>query len=713
MMTQFHSLEQALKHYFGYYTFRPGQRQIVEQALQNQDLLIIMPTGGGKSLCFQLPALLKPGLTVVVSPLIALMQDQVEALQANRIGATFLNSSLNGQAVRDREKDILDRKIKLLYVAPERLLSERFLPFLDLVQEKIGICAFAIDEAHCVSEWGHDFRPDYRQLRSLRQRYPGVPTLALTATATDRVRQDIIQQLALAKPSIHVASFNRPNLYYEVQLKQKHSYTQLLKQIQQAKGSGIVYCLSRRKVDEITFKLQQDGVSALPYHAGLGDEERSGNQTRFIRDDVQVMVATIAFGMGINKPDVRFVIHYDLPRNLESYYQESGRAGRDGEPARCTVFFGYGDIKTIEYLIDQKANPQEQRIARQQLRQVIDYAEGTDCRRAIQLGYFGERFGGNCGNCDNCLHPQPMEDWTIEAMKFLSCVARCQERFGMAHIIDVLRGSKSQKIVQYKHHELSTHGIGRDKSLEDWRMLGRSLLHQGLVEQTTDGYPILQLNTLSWEVMRRQRSVSIAVPPKPLVVSHESSLSEDGKKAAEAEMLFQKLRSLRKQLADEQSVPPYVVFADSSLKLMAQAKPQTLTDFGKISGVGNHKLAQYGSRFVAEIQSYCHEYSLPRLSDTLSLTLELYQQGLNFEEIAQRRQLHLTTIMGHLAQLIELNQPIDLSQLVRPERQQPILQAIQAVGSNSLKSIYEHLGQSYSYDEIRLVLASWQRENRV
>ncbi len=710
MTTQFHSLEQALKHYFGYYTFRPGQRQIVEQALQNQDLLIIMPTGGGKSLCFQLPALLKPGLTVVVSPLIALMQDQVEALQANRIGATFLNSSLNGKAVRDREKDILDRKIKLLYVAPERLLSERFLPFLDLVQEKIGICAFAIDEAHCVSEWGHDFRPDYRQLRSLRQRYPGVPTLALTATATDRVRQDIIQQLALAKPSIHVASFNRPNLYYEVQLKQKHSYTQLRKQIQQAKGSGIVYCLSRRKVDEITFKLQQDGVSALPYHAGLGDEERSENQTRFIRDDVQVMVATIAFGMGINKPDVRFVIHYDLPRNLESYYQESGRAGRDGEPAHCTVFFSYGDIKTIEYLIDQKPNPQEQRIARQQLRQVIDYAEGTDCRRAIQLGYFGERFGGNCGNCDNCLHPQPMEDWTIEAMKFLSCVARCQERFGMAHIVDVLRGSKSQKILQYKHHELSTYGIGKDKSVEDWRMLGRSLLHQGLVEQTTDGYPILKLNSLSWEVMRKQRSVSIAVPPKPVVAIHESPLPEDGRKAAEVEMLFQKLRALRKQLADEQSVPPYVVFADSSLKLMAQAQPQTLADFGKISGVGSHKLAQYGSRFVAEIQSYCREHSLPRLSDTLSLTLELYQQGLNIEEIAQKRQLHLTTIMGHLAQLIELNQPVDLSQLVRSERQQPILQAIQAVGTNSLKSIYEHLGQSYSYGEIRLVLASWQRD---
>jgi ATP-dependent DNA helicase RecQ len=719
-MPQLRSLEPALKHYFGYESFRPGQRQIIEQALQNQDLLIIMPTGGGKSLCFQLPALLKPGLTVVVSPLIALMQDQVEALRDNGIGATFLNSSLNSYQVRSREEAIREGKVKLLYVAPERLLSERFLPFLDLVQHQIGISAFAIDEAHCVSEWGHDFRPEYRQLRQLRQRYPGVPTLALTATATDRVRQDIIQQLALAKPSIHVASFNRPNLYYEVQLKQKQSYSQLL-QLIQAEGSGIVYCLSRRKVDEITLKLQQDGVSALPYHAGLSDEERAENQTRFIRDDVRVMVATIAFGMGINKPDVRFVIHYDLPRSLESYYQESGRAGRDGEPARCTLFFSYGDIKTIDYLIEQKPDPQEQRIARQQLRQVLDYAEGTDCRRTIQLSYFGERFGGSCGNCDNCRHPKPVEDWTIEAMKFLSCVARCKERFGMNHIVDVLRGSKNQKILQYNHHQLSTYGIGKDKSVEDWRMLGRSLLHQGLVDQTTDGYAVLKLNALSWEVMRRQRSVSIAVTaaPKPGLEDKENL------KATDVEMLFQRLRLLRKHLADEQSVPPYVVFADSTLRLMAQVQPQTLAQFSKLSGVGSHKLNQYGERFVAEIKAYCQEQgqqirTAPANStiatavfpsDTQLLTLQLHRQGLSIEEIAQTRGFTCSTAIAHLVELIEKNQPVDLNQLVIPVRQQLIVKAIQTVGIASLKSIYEHLGQSYSYDEIRLVRAWWHRSN--
>lgn len=710
-MQQFHTREEILKqlkYLFGYDAFRPGQQQIVEEALQNRDLLVIMPTGGGKSLCFQLPALLKPGLTVVVSPLIALMQDQVDALQDNGIGATFLNSTLNWENVRSRELAILNGKIKLLYVAPERLLGEKFLPFLDRVREQIGISAFAIDEAHCVSEWGHDFRPEYRQMKQLRQRYPDVPILALTATATGRVRQDIIQQLMLREPSIHVASFNRPNLYYEVKPKERQSYNQLFKFIQSQKGSGIIYCLSRRKVEEIAFRLQSDGISALPYHAGLSDEVRATNQTRFIRDDVQVIVATIAFGMGINKLDVRFVVHYDLPRSLESYYQESGRAGRDGEPAHCTLLFGAGDIRTIEYLIEQKPDPTEQRVARQQLRQVLDYAEGTDCRRTIQLSYFGERFKGNCGNCDNCRNPKPVEDWTIEAQKFLSCVARCKERFGMTHIIDVLRGSRKQKIEQYGHHLLSTYGIGKDKNAQDWKMLGRSLLHQGLLDETTDGYRILKLNKLSWEVLRKQRSVHIAITETPVA----KALADTNSRSAEADILFERLRKLRKQLADAQSVPPYVIFPDSSIRLMAQVQPQTIEAFAEISGVGTHKLAQYGEKFVSEIRAFCQEQKLPTPlpANTHMVTLQFYQQGLSIEEIAQQRGFSPRTIVTHLSELLEMKQPVDIDRLVSPEQQKLILQAIQAVGADSLKTIREHLGEEYGYEEIQLVRSWWRRE---
>ncbi|WP_446340440.1 DNA helicase RecQ [Coleofasciculus chthonoplastes] len=707
-MYQLQSLGDALKQFFGYTTFRPGQQQIVEEALQDRDLLIIMPTGGGKSLCFQLPALLKPGLTVVVSPLIALMQDQVDALVDNGIGATFLNSTLSWDGVRSREMAILNGKIKLLYVAPERLLAERFAPFLEMVRSQVGISAFAVDEAHCVSAWGHDFRPEYRQIKQLRQRYPDIPILALTATATKRVQQDIVQQLTLRQPSIHIASFNRPNLYYEIQPKQRQSYNQLFKKVQSHKGSGIIYCLSRRSVDEVAFRLQKDGISALPYHAGMSDTDRSSNQNRFIRDDVQVIVATIAFGMGINKPDVRFVIHYDLPRNLEGYYQESGRAGRDGEPAYCTIFYRPGDVPRLDYLIDQKPDPREQRVARQQLQQIRDYAEGTDCRRTILLRYFGERFKGNCDNCDNCCHPKPVEDWTIEAQKFLSCVARCRERFGMTHIIDVLRGSRKKKVEQNGHHLLSTYGIGRDKSVDAWKMLARSLLHQGLMDETTDGYRVLKLNKRSWEVLRKQRSVHIAITQTPVA----KALSDVSPRTAEIELLFERLQKLRKQIADIQSVPPYVIFADSSLKLMAQMKPKTLEEFAQISGVTAHKLTQYGERFVSEVREFCQGQKLPvpLPSNSQMVTLQLYQQGLSIEEIAEKRGYVPSTILTHLSELIEQNQPIDLNRLVASERQKLILQAIQNVGTNSLRSLREQLGEDYSYGEIRLVRSWWIRE---
>ena len=726
-IASFPSLESALKHFFGYDEFRHYQRAIIEQVLKNRDVLVIMPTGGGKSLCYQLPGLLRLGVTIVVSPLIALMQDQVRSLRDNGIAATFINSSLTLNEVRDREQALLKGDVKLLYLAPERLMNPSFWPLLERLQQTVGISTFAIDEAHCVSEWGHDFRPEYRQLFQLKQQFPQVPMMALTATATERVRQDIIQQLRLNEPQVFVSGFNRQNLYYEVQPKTKQSYDHLLKLVKQQPGAGIIYCLSRKRVNEISFRLKQDGISALPYHAGLSAQERQDNQEQFIRDNVRVIVATIAFGMGINKPDVRFVIHYDLPRTIESYYQESGRAGRDGDPANCTVFFSYADVATVEYLISQKPDEQEQRIARQQLRHVINYAESAVCRRKIQLSYFGESFAGNCQNCDNCLNPVPLEDWTIEAQKFLSCVARCQERFGMNHIIDVLRGSRKKRVMELGHDRLSTYGIGQDHSVDAWRQLCRSLLHQELLSETTDGYSVLKLNAGSWQVLKKEISVNIHVfqrsePAKAAKASDEIQLSAD------EILLLDQLRSLRKRLADKQSVPPYIVFADASLRQMAQQRPVTTETFATISGVGRRKLEQYGQTFIKEIQHFCQSHNLTpnntavsaptaetrrsstELTSTYITTHSLHKQGLSPSEIALERGLRLGTIIEHLDQLIAMGQDVDLNKLVSPERQVPIFEAIEKVGSHSLRTIRDELGETFDYNEIRLVRAVW--ENR-
>jgi len=707
-----------LKHFFGYEQFRLDQRAVIESFLQRRDSLVVMPTGGGKSLCYQLPSLLRLGVMVVVSPLIALMQDQVDALQSNGIAATFLNSSLNLQALRSRETALLQGQTKLLYVAPERLLSESFWPFLSQLHRQVGISGFAIDEAHCVSEWGHDFRPEYRQLHQLRQTFADVPMMALTATATARVRQDIIDQLQLHQPAVFVASFNRPNLYYEIRPKDRTAYGQLLQQVKEAAGACIIYCLSRKRVEEVAGRLQRDGVAALPYHAGLADEVRATHQTRFIRDDVQVMVATIAFGMGINKPDVRLVVHYDLPRTLESYYQESGRAGRDGEPAHCTVYFGYGDVSLVNFLIDQKPDEQEQNIARQQLRQVLDYAESTVCRRQIQLSYFGESFPGQCDRCDNCRYPKPLEDWTIEAQKFLSCVARCRERFGMNHIIDVLRGAQKKRIRDLQHDQLSTYGIGKDRAVEEWKLLGRSLLHQGLVDETTDGFPVLKLNAASWQVLRQQIAVQVAVPDD---LRHRA-LASDAPQSAEAAGLLERLRLLRKRLADEQGIPPYIVFTESTLRQMAQRMPRSLAHFSRISGVGSRKQAQYGHAFVEAITAFCEENGIgsrspvsaeaPPISHTRALTLQLYQEGHSLDDIARLRGLRRTTIVGHLAALIEAGAEVNLADWVPPDRQAAIRQALETTPSASLNEIRDRLGGDYTYDEIRLVRGAYRRAQR-
>ncbi|QHS08790.1 DNA helicase RecQ [Sinimarinibacterium sp. NLF-5-8] len=607
------SVLDALKRQFGFERFRPGQQGIVEAALEGRDLLAIMPTGGGKSLCFQLPAVLSPGVTVVVSPLIALMQDQVRLLDAMGIPATFLNSTLDGRQTAERCQALMRGQVKLLYVAPERLLLPEFLNgFLRDLDQQVGLTALVIDEAHCVSEWGHDFRPEYRQLAAVRARFEHLPCWAFTATATERVRSDIIEQLALHEAFTHVASFERSNLHYAVRSKDKHTYAELLNQ---ARGgeSGIIYCLSRKGVEELAERLQADGVNALPYHAGLAANIRREHQDRYIRDDAQIIVATNAFGMGINKPDVRWVIHYGLPSTIEGYYQEAGRAGRDGEPARCTLYYALGDIRTAEFLIQKKIHPEtgepleeEQRVARQQLRQVIDYAESGECRRNIQLRYFGEQRSDPCGRCDNCCEPRPSADRTIAAQKLLSCIARLRQRnpgygYGGLYVIDLLRGANTERIRKNGHTDLSTYGIGKDLTVEQWRIILRSLLHQGLLTETQDGFPTLALNPQSHEVMRGKLRVHVVEPiaqPKPSKRTAPSQLSGDD------EALFEELRMLRKHLAETHSIAPYMVFSDASLRAMVRHKPQTLDDFARIPGVGERKLELYSDDFIGLIHDY-------------------------------------------------------------------------------------------------------------
>jgi ATP-dependent DNA helicase RecQ len=600
----------ALKRIFGFDGFRPGQADVVRDVLAGRDVLALMPTGGGKSLCFQLPALLQPGVTLVVSPLIALMQDQVRRLQNNGVAATFINSSLMPAEIQRRTAALLRGEFKLVYLAPERLLLPEFLDGpLQRLGASPGINAFVIDEAHCVSEWGHDFRPEYRRLAQLRQRHAGVPMLAFTATATPRVRTDIVSQLALRNPAVHVASFNRPNLFYRVRPKDKNTYRELLA-LARSGGAGIVYCLSRRGVDELAAELSADGIRAAPYHAGLDAVSRRDTQEAFIRDDLQVIVATVAFGMGIDKPDVRWVVHRDLPRTLEGYYQESGRAGRDGDPAVCTLYFGAGDIRTAEFLIQQKVHPDtgapledEQRIGRQQLRQVLQFADSTECRRAVQLRYFGEQITGSCGACDNCCEPRVVEDRSLEARQFLSCIARLAQRgqrFGAAYIIDILRGARSARVLESGHDTLSVYGIGKHRRIEEWRNLARSLLQQGLVDEAQDGYAVLSLNAQSREVLREERTVSVALAAQPPRVKAVA----DSPRAAADDGLFDRLRQLRKRLADEAGVPPYVVFHDSTLREMAARTPLDLDQFSRLAGVGQAKLARYGEHFTAAIREH-------------------------------------------------------------------------------------------------------------
>jgi ATP-dependent DNA helicase RecQ len=601
-------LAHLLKLTFGYSTFRPLQREICEASLAGRDVFALLPTGGGKSLCFQLPALARPGLTIVVSPLIALMKDQVDAMQASGVAATFLNSTLDADEARSRLRGLHRGEYKLLYVAPERLM-------LDGWAENLlnwNIACIAIDEAHCVSEWGHDFRPEYRQLAKLRRALPDVPLMALTATATERVRADIISHLKLRDPDVFVASFNRPNLTYRVIPKD-----QPLKQIidfvrKREHECGIIYCASRAATERLSEALAGRGFAARAYHAGLDADERARNQEDFLRDDVRIICATIAFGMGINKPNVRWIIHHDLPKNIEGYYQETGRAGRDGLPGDCLLLFSAGDIAKQLHFIDEMSDDTEQQVARAQLRQIVHYAESSGCRRAELLEYFAEKFPlDNCGACDNCQDPRETYDGTIVAQKFLSCIYRIGQnsRFsvGLNHIVEVLTGADTDKIRRWGHDRLTTYGIGKDLSRNEWSAVGRELMRLGYVAVADGEYATLELTAEGMNVLRARTPITLT---KPIVTpkARRAAVRREGDIECD-EILFDRLRKLRKQVADERRVPAYIVFGDTTLRAMAREYPTTVDEMEGIPGMGEKKRAEFGEQFAAEIAAHLESNS--------------------------------------------------------------------------------------------------------
>jgi ATP-dependent DNA helicase RecQ len=596
------AISDALKRYFGFDAFRPQQEAIVGDVLAGRDVFALLPTGGGKSLCYQLPALLTPGLTVVISPLIALMKDQVDALTTAGIPATFLNSSLEYDEVRERMDALHDGTYRLLYVAPERLAIPSFAAEL----QQLNVARFAVDEAHCISEWGHDFRPDYRRISDLRTRFPDVPFIAFTATATDRVRADIVERLALRSPATHVGSFNRPNLTYRVTRK-KRSPEALIDWIKdRPDDAGIVYVGSRAAADDLASKLTRAGIAALPYHAGLDAAKRSKHQERFIRDKTRVICATVAFGMGIDKSNVRFVVHYDLPKSIEGYYQETGRAGRDGVPAECLLFFNHGDVAKFERFIREKESEAERAVAREQLERMTRYAYSNDCRRRDLLAYFGEAWTElNCGGCDNCLEPRPAVDATLDAQKLLSCIERIRRAngfgVGIAHVIDVLLGAENEKILRWNHERLTTYGIGKDRNKTSWRGLADELVRLGFIAVDVTQYNTVSVTAAGRTALTERTPVVIRDVPAGAPErgrKRAASTVEDGPYDAG---VFRALRDLRKELADERDVPAYVVFSDAVLRAMARERPSTPVQLRAISGVGEKKLADFGTRFLEAI----------------------------------------------------------------------------------------------------------------
>ena len=725
-----------LKSRFGYDSFRGLQAEIISTVLTQRDSLVLMPTGAGKSLCYQLPALMFKGVTLVVSPLIALMKDQVDGLNANGVPARSINSAQSRWEMEEVQAELRGGHVKLLYVAPERLALPEFRGFL----RGLDLSLIAIDEAHCISEWGHEFRPDYRNLLQMRQDFPQVPVIALTATATERVREDIIGQLGLHRGQVFISSFNRANLSYFVYPK-SDSLALLMALLQERRGqSAIIYCFSRRETEDLAEELSKRGFQARPYHAGLNPETRRQNQEDFVRDRVPIMVATIAFGMGIDKPDVRLVVHNNIPKSLEGYYQETGRAGRDGLPSECVLFFAYGDKVRQDYFINQMESDVERGNAQQKLAQMVDYAQSSVCRRKTLLEYFGEQWTEqNCGGCDICLRASEEFDATEIAQKILSAVIRTGERFGAIHIVQVLTGSREKRVLDLGHDRLSVYGIVRDFERTELRDIIVQMRQKGLLLRKEGEYAVLEVTLAGREFLQQRKKLSLARPRPSKTVEQRQTR---GRRIGEGriprdydERLFEELRSLRRRLAEAGNVPPFVVFGDVTLRHMAATVPQTMEELGNITGVGDAKRRQYGDEFLKAIREYAEANGLPLVTydalirreqdrvepegdtrargrgGTYETTKGLLSQGLSIGEIAQQRGLAESTIVGHLERVNHQGETLDLGHVLpAPERLSEIEEAFRHCGATFLRPVWEYVGPEFTYEEIRLARLHLRQE---
>lgn len=692
---------------FGYDEFRHSQHDVIQDLLNGNDALVLMPTGGGKSLCYQIPALVLDGVAIVVSPLIALMQDQVDALQQLGIKAAFLNSSLSANEARDVEQQVLNGELDLVYVAPERLLSERMLALLD----RCPLSLFAIDEAHCVSQWGHDFRVEYQQLKILHDRYPNTPRIALTATADRRTREEIITQLALEDAQVFINSFDRPNIQYAIS--EGNDPKQRLWRFIETNhpdDAGIVYCLSRKKVEATAEWLSKQGRVALPYHAGLSSQLRQTNQQRFLREESVIIVATIAFGMGIDKPDVRFVAHLSLPKSVEAYYQETGRAGRDGEPASAWMAYGLQDVITLrQFTQNSTADEAHKRVEHHKLESMLGLCELITCRRHALLGYFEEDSSARCGNCDNCLKPPEKWDATVAAQKALSCVYRTQQRFGVNYLIDVLRGKTDDRIQSNGHNQISTFGVGDEFSVTEWRTIFRQLIALGFLDIDAGGYGTLCLTDKCRPLLKGEQNLDLRKPSEEEKVLRGKKDKHTVRPQDQA--LWDALRALRSSLAAEFGVPPYVIFHDATLLEMLKRRPASNGDMRAISGVGEQKLSRYGQAFLNEIALHpLAELLNNRLSDTVNETLMLYQQGLPIEQIAVQRDAKISTVYTHLADAIEVGllDVLEVLELDKDEYHTIVLtiESMEDEEKGRLKPVYEALDEHYDYGVLKCVQAS-------